>query len=295
MARFAATLGPVAWKVASHRIEQALPTGCKFGRGWVGEYEPLPTPVLMLENRAPKESALFIKLQRAADARKDDATYETPVPSTGVRKDDVTYNTAVPAKPHPLNVPASEGKSSSFRPVSGQHQKEGHLCLQLLGQSLQVELNLPPTANKNNADLITEKKNSNKSETAASKSREMVSRNMSLARVVSSKQIENNVAVDGGLPNGKISSNCFNNRAMNPSSDGIPTQMAKAAAYYSHGQEQGLNDPVQFMRILAEKAQKQQNSSNQFPQLIFHLLCHLFHLYEEMIRAVLPLLVHGCL
>ncbi|XVF03841.1 hypothetical protein REPUB_Repub05bG0027600 [Reevesia pubescens] len=119
LARFAATLGPVAWKVASRRIEQALPMGCKFGRGWVGEYEPLPTPVLTFESRAPKESALFAKLQRAADVRKDDATYKTPLPATDVAKDPVTYKTPVPAKSHPLNVHVSEGKSSSFRPTSG--------------------------------------------------------------------------------------------------------------------------------------------------------------------------------
>ncbi|XP_022716885.1 uncharacterized protein LOC111275667 [Durio zibethinus] len=123
LARFAATLGPVAWKVASRRIEQALPMGCKFGRGWVGEYEPLPTPVLTIENRAPKESALFTKLHRAADVRKDDATcmtpvratdvrkddatYKTPVPATDVRKDDATSKTPVPSKPHPHNVPVA--------------------------------------------------------------------------------------------------------------------------------------------------------------------------------------------
>ncbi|KAG8492679.1 hypothetical protein CXB51_010334 [Gossypium anomalum] len=122
LARFAATLGPVAWKVASRRIEQALPVGCKFGRGWVGEYEPLPTPVLTFETRAPKESALFTKLQHAADVhpRKDDATHRTiPVPATDVRKDVGTYRTPVPAKPHPLDVPVSEPKSSSFCPANG--------------------------------------------------------------------------------------------------------------------------------------------------------------------------------
>ncbi|XWS27822.1 hypothetical protein CRYUN_Cryun25bG0012900 [Craigia yunnanensis] len=98
LARFAATLGPVAWKVASRRIEQALPMGCKFGRGWVGEYEPLPTPVLTLESRAPKESALFTKLKRAADIRKDGATYKTLVPAIDVRKDAATCKTPVPAK-----------------------------------------------------------------------------------------------------------------------------------------------------------------------------------------------------
>ncbi|XP_010477316.1 PREDICTED: bromodomain-containing protein 9-like [Camelina sativa] len=37
LARFAANLGPVAWKVASRRIETVLPPGIKFGLGWVGE------------------------------------------------------------------------------------------------------------------------------------------------------------------------------------------------------------------------------------------------------------------
>ncbi|GAA0163016.1 chromatin/chromatin-binding, or -regulatory protein [Lithospermum erythrorhizon] len=50
LARFAGTLGRVAWGVASKRIEQILPPGTKFGRGWVGEYEPLPTPVLIPDN-----------------------------------------------------------------------------------------------------------------------------------------------------------------------------------------------------------------------------------------------------
>ncbi|KAL0311005.1 UNVERIFIED_CONTAM: Histone acetyltransferase gcn5 [Sesamum angustifolium] len=70
LARFAATLGSVAWKVASKRIEQALPQGFKFGRGWVGEYEPLPTPVLMLENCTVKEPPFFEKVKPAADPRK---------------------------------------------------------------------------------------------------------------------------------------------------------------------------------------------------------------------------------
>ncbi|OMO83488.1 hypothetical protein CCACVL1_11383 [Corchorus capsularis] len=300
MARFAATLGPVAWKVASRRIEQALPTGCKFGRGWVGEYEPLPTPVL---NFAPKESALFTKLQRAADAsykapvptsnlRKDGGSYKTPVPPTAVQRDDVTYKTPAPTKSLSINASGSEGKLSSFRPatvpmsegrpsffaaagskpskpVNAIHQQQ-NLPPRTSAESAnkvskQVELNLPPTRNQNNADLNAEKKSSNKSETAVSKSREMVTRNMTPAQAISSKQMENNVVVNEGLPNGKISSNGFNSRTINLSSDRIPTQMAKAATYNSNGQEQGLSDPVQLMKILAEKAQKQQNSSNQSP------------------------------
>ncbi|KAL5206573.1 hypothetical protein ABZP36_034782 [Zizania latifolia] len=39
LARFAAQLGPVGWEIASKRIEQILPPGTKFGRGWVGDGE----------------------------------------------------------------------------------------------------------------------------------------------------------------------------------------------------------------------------------------------------------------
>ncbi|KAL6011954.1 hypothetical protein ACLOJK_002420 [Asimina triloba] len=42
LARFAANLGPVAWKVAFRKIEKVLPAGMKFGPGWVGEEEAQP-------------------------------------------------------------------------------------------------------------------------------------------------------------------------------------------------------------------------------------------------------------
>lgn len=37
LARFAADLGPVVWKIASKKIESVLPNGVKFSPGWVGE------------------------------------------------------------------------------------------------------------------------------------------------------------------------------------------------------------------------------------------------------------------
>ncbi|KAL8469961.1 hypothetical protein ACS0TY_032721 [Phlomoides rotata] len=69
LARFAATLGSVAWKFASMRIEQALPQGIKFGRGWVGEYEPLPS-AFVLENCTVEEPPFFAKVKPAADHTK---------------------------------------------------------------------------------------------------------------------------------------------------------------------------------------------------------------------------------
>ncbi|KAK9135682.1 hypothetical protein Syun_015012 [Stephania yunnanensis] len=50
LARFAADLGPVVWKIASKKIERALPPQVMFGPGWVGEKDKpvsrsaIPTP-----------------------------------------------------------------------------------------------------------------------------------------------------------------------------------------------------------------------------------------------------------
>ncbi|KAL3617734.1 hypothetical protein CASFOL_038055 [Castilleja foliolosa] len=44
VARFAADLGPTAWKVASRKIESALPAGTPYGPGWVSESGPYSHP-----------------------------------------------------------------------------------------------------------------------------------------------------------------------------------------------------------------------------------------------------------
>ncbi|CAH2067571.1 unnamed protein product [Thlaspi arvense] len=44
LARYAAKLGPVAWRFVSKRTETALPTGIEFGPGWVGENPETPPP-----------------------------------------------------------------------------------------------------------------------------------------------------------------------------------------------------------------------------------------------------------
>ncbi|KAI3921972.1 hypothetical protein MKX01_005661 [Papaver californicum] len=47
MARFAANLGPVAWKVAAKKISRTLPAGTNFGPGWVEEKEIVPAHLQM--------------------------------------------------------------------------------------------------------------------------------------------------------------------------------------------------------------------------------------------------------
>lgn len=50
LARFAANLGPVAWKIAARRIESCLPAGVKFGPGWVVENDLAPQRPLLLSS-----------------------------------------------------------------------------------------------------------------------------------------------------------------------------------------------------------------------------------------------------
>lgn len=49
LAKYAANLGPVAWKMASMKIEAVLPAGVRYGPGWVSDnvapLQPLPFPV----------------------------------------------------------------------------------------------------------------------------------------------------------------------------------------------------------------------------------------------------------
>ncbi|KAK9269660.1 hypothetical protein L1049_001438 [Liquidambar formosana] len=274
LARFAATLGPVAWKVASKRIEQALPVGFKFGRGWVGEYEPLPTPVLMLENRTQKGSGT--KMQCAADLKKYDRSFNTPVP----------------AKEHPVSGLPLEGKSPLFTsaggttmegkpslfgsagtkhsaPVNAIYQQQNPLSRIYADPDYnvlkQVELNHPPAANQNKTGLVAEKQLSSSPEMATSGSLEAVSRKRNLLQSVSFKQLDSNGVVAGGLPNGKVVNNSSDsNKLISSSSDSVPSQVARAATYFPHGQEQGISDPVQLMRMLAEN-QKQQKPSNHSP------------------------------
>ncbi|CAL5405550.1 unnamed protein product [Camellia sinensis] len=290
LARFAATLGPVAWKVAYKRIEQALPPGFKFGRGWVGDYEPLPTPVLMLENCSPKEPIFLPKLHDTSGARKDEKTSKTTVSAlehtvsvpisegkSSLSRAAITKRTSTPtASAQSIKGANLEGKQSFFggsRPppptttttatttASANYQQQSPRSRNVEPEKKvvkQVELNRPPSsANQNARDFVTEKQIPNGSSDApVSPSTETVSRNRNLLQSsVPFKQPENNGFVSGRLPNG---------RDLSKSSgiNGIPNHMVTSATHFSRGQEQGLSDPVQLMRMLAENAQKQQKSLN---------------------------------
>ncbi|KAF9601942.1 hypothetical protein IFM89_024276 [Coptis chinensis] len=96
LARFAASLGPVAWKIASKKIERALPTGVKFGPGWVGENEsPLSESLLTIHTPAhlfSEQPFSVSKISSSATVRsipdvKVDKVSERQVPSNNSASD----------------------------------------------------------------------------------------------------------------------------------------------------------------------------------------------------------------
>lgn len=72
LARYAANLGPVAWRLANRRIETVLPTGTEFGPGWVGE-----NPEALCENPPQQQVLLSGKQKCANDIASDDHHHST--------------------------------------------------------------------------------------------------------------------------------------------------------------------------------------------------------------------------
>ncbi|KZV29528.1 hypothetical protein F511_00806 [Dorcoceras hygrometricum] len=277
LARFAAALGPVAWKISSKRIEQALPQEVKYGRGWVGEYEPLSTPVLMLENCTVLEPPFFSKKLRN-DSRKFDKTPAVSISSKeigGTMPFLENPHSVGPGKIRPASAPitfpmkaqpdrenVSEVKASFFLAPCSKPSTSGNLNRHHENSGSnntesekQVELNGPPIFNKSVVDFIGQGQISKRSEVEVSRSI-FTSRNVNVTSSGSVKQPDSKEVFVGGLPNGKIVGDRINSNTVACSS----STLAKGVGYYHQEQGQGLSDPVHLMRMLAEKAQNQQKS-----------------------------------
>ncbi|KAL0353655.1 UNVERIFIED_CONTAM: Bromodomain-containing protein 9 [Sesamum angustifolium] len=286
LARFATTFGSVAWKVTSKRIEQVLPQGFKFGRGWVGDYEPRPTPVLMLENCTVKEPPFLAKVQPDADPWKfedvpmvTESSKESPcsrpflenkspfIGPAGVNSPAPSITTTLPVKQHPITMGVAETKPSFFSSPgmspsysanpSNQHQNfHSRTSVETDEKALkQFESRGAPSFSKNAAELIGHRQVCKTSGMEASMLTEFTSRNINLFPSEASEWPDNNGPGTGGLPNGRVVGNGRDSNTLDSSSFGS----AKSA----HRQGQGLSDPVQLMRMLAGKAQNQQLSSDQ--------------------------------
>ncbi|KAL9395218.1 hypothetical protein Peur_014503 [Populus x canadensis] len=68
LARFAADLGPVVWRIASKKIEGVLPTGIEFGPGWVGENKAMEKHKV---SNSPISDNHLSRFQRATSLSRD--------------------------------------------------------------------------------------------------------------------------------------------------------------------------------------------------------------------------------
>ena len=74
------------------------------------------------------------------------------------------------------------------------------------------------------------------------------------------KQPDTNGVVNGELANVKVTNTSLNRQVTGSSPESTSNQSSRAAPSVVHGQ--GASDPVQLMRLLAERAHKQHTSSN---------------------------------
>ncbi|GFZ13581.1 DNA-binding bromodomain-containing protein [Actinidia rufa] len=256
-------------------------------------------PILMLDKSSQKEPAPVTNLLCTSDARKDEKSLKTPVSSqehavsvptskgksslfaTALTSTTITPAASASVSPREQSISVTNlerkqpffgsrgSRATTTATANVNYQQQGPRTRNIEPEkkvTKQVELNCPPpSANQTTCDFVTERQTLNNN-VPASRSMETVSRNRNLLQPVPLNQPENNGFAAGGLMNGKVSSNALErNRMVTSSSGGIPNQMATTATYFSQGQEQGLSDPVQLMRMLAENAQKQQKSLNHSP------------------------------
>ncbi|KAJ4975708.1 hypothetical protein NE237_000814 [Protea cynaroides] len=273
LARFAATLGPVAWKVASRKIEQSLPAGLKFGRGWVGEYEPLPTPVLLLDKNARKEFNCAANLSCTKDSRKEKVEGLKPMQDDSylgfktLNSSEMTASSksTEPTKVSSVSGPTLDGKFFSVagtRPIIGatcQQQKPVTIAKSDSNVFKKAELN-SSSASGNPSEIAPRKQFDYNSEMTSSRLLDMVSRNRNTMQSVPQKQQEASGVAAGPSPTGKaVSGSLDGNKLNGSSSEFVSNQQSR---YFPHGNQEGLSDPVLLMRVFSEKTQSLQKSSN---------------------------------
>ncbi|KAL6544486.1 hypothetical protein OROMI_023348 [Orobanche minor] len=262
LARFAANLGSVAWEVASKRIEHALPQGFKFGQGWVGEYEPLPTPVLMLENFSVEEPPFLTKVQPSAKPRnlENHPAKSVTESSAIVPLLEHTLSFLGPAQPiRGDNIP--DMKASFFlspgvnpngsRSLTYQHQNlQSRASVEADKKSVEhVELSGPPSINKSSADHdhAPNMRVSRSSEIGPSRPVEFTPRTIKVSPYESFEQSGNNGIAFQRLPGRKI----------------VGNKIGDHTIISSPNQGQGPSDPVQ----LDGQSFVNQNSADHAPNM----------------------------
>lgn len=118
LARYAANLGPVAWKMASKKIEAVLPAGVQYGPGWVGDHGAPSQP-----------SSISIEKQKSSNSTAVDcSSSKLMTPSTS------DLNPAVMRAP-------SEGVVEAVRKLNSQNELAGQ------GDASSWRTQVPPQQN----------------------------------------------------------------------------------------------------------------------------------------------------
>ncbi|XP_077219899.1 uncharacterized protein LOC143854059 [Tasmannia lanceolata] len=231
LARFAATLGPVAWKVASKRIEEALPVGYRFGRGWIGEYEPLPTSILSFENHTKMQPSYNAHLRCEAEFKKNDNGEKWRTVQEGGPKN-VKLGVKTPlglTVENAVRKPANP-KESIFGGVSG----------------TKSIANVMYREQKNSPNMDFAKPNTT-----------------FLKEVDASDSSPVTSVPTRGLPNGKVVRSSESGRVAVTSLDFVSNHQTGGPGYFPQvNNGQGLDDPVKLMRMFAGKLPNQTKYSN---------------------------------
>ncbi|KAJ8453056.1 hypothetical protein Cgig2_014819 [Carnegiea gigantea] len=128
LARFAAKLGPVAWKVAVKKIQRCLPAGVNFGAGWIGENEaPTERPI---PNQFPAGSGLPSK--SSSHVQEDPSS--TP-----------THRTVETNGRKPAQNPPGEQLSETHR--SSTHSQQNQMMASAGNETTQVSSSVAITGN----------------------------------------------------------------------------------------------------------------------------------------------------
>lgn len=119
LARYAANLGPEAWKMASKKIEAVLPAGVQYGPGWVGE------------NGAPSQP-LSIPIEKQKSSVGDYSSSKLLTPSTSGLNSSVAHGPSegmveAVRKLNSQNEVAGQGGGSSWRNQFPTQQNQMHL------------------------------------------------------------------------------------------------------------------------------------------------------------------------
>ncbi|KAI3768982.1 hypothetical protein L6452_00078 [Arctium lappa] len=233
LARFAATLGSVAWKIASRRIEEALPEGIKFGPGWVGEYEPLTTPVLMIGNCTLKESDFLTRYLGIADVRTDDKASRTTAddekPSRNPARKQESPNGSI-SEMGPPSVSFPRAKLCEM--ASSKHLQQNSESWNVMELKKKGLPQVEQTTHRSTADVA-----SNASDIQSPRPSGVVSRNENVSSVSYFKHPNRNN--DG-----------FVSRDWKPISVGSDCNVGPVNTSFS--QQQGLSDVVQMTSKLAQ-------------------------------------------